>query len=213
MKQIKKGLLILLGLVLLSSAAYFTLTPNGKTLSLVIYHNVFKSSTEFSVDGDKLYMNGYICSKTPDQLEKIINNNPQIKTIVMLEVTGSLDDESNFPMAKWVREQGLNTHLTKNSDIESGGTDFFLSGVNRTMEQGAKIGIHSWRDAISNSEAKDLPKDSPEHKLNKEYIEKMLGNDSFYWYTIYAAPSDGMYFMSNDEIIEYNIVTKPIITE
>ena len=114
-------------------------------------------------------------------------------------------------MAKWVRKQGLNTHLTKNSDIESGGTDFFLSGVNRTMEEGALIGIHSWKDAISKAEAKDIPRNSPEHNLNRNYIEEMLGDDSFYWYTIYAAPADGMYFMNNDEIMKFNIITQPII--
>ena len=206
-----KKLLLGLTITLLLFTAIFLFIPQTQMISLAIYHNYIKSSTEFTVDGEILYMNGYICGLTPNQLKKVITNNPQIKTIEMLEVTGSLDDEANFPMAAWVREKGLNTHLNKNSDIESGGTDFFLSGVTRTMDAGAKIGVHSWAEAGTNIEGKDLPKDHPDHEMNRKYIEDMLGNDSFYWYTLYAAPADGMHFMTDEEILKYNMITEPIL--
>lgn len=208
--MIKKLLGLFLALaVLIGSLIAFV--PEARLIATVVYHNNIKSSTQFTVDEDKLYMDGYICSKTPDHLKKIIAENPQIKTIVMKEVTGSLDDEANLPMAKWVREQGLDTYLTKESDVESGGTDFFLAGNKRTMERGAKIGVHSWAEVGSGIEAKDLPKDHPDHEMNRKYIEDMLGKDDFYWYTIYAAPAEGMYFMNEDEILKYNMVTEDII--
>lgn len=206
----KKFILVILSLVIISGAAV-TLIPEARLIAYVIYYNTITSSTEFEVEGENLYMNGYICSKTPKQLEKIIANNPEIKTIIMQEVTGSLDDEANFPMAEWVRANGLNTHLTEDSDVESGGTDFFLSGNVRTMEDGAKIGVHSWAEAGTSKEAKDLPKDHPDHELNRKYIEDMLGDDEFYWYTIYAAPADGMHFMTTEEILKYNLITESII--
>lgn len=204
----KLGILLVIIVVVLSGIIYFV--PEGRLLWMMIYHNSMVSSTEFRVDGELLYMNGEICSKTPKQLKKVIAENPNIKTIVMEDVPGSLDDESNFPMAEWVREIGLNTYLTKDSHVASGGTDFFLSGNKRTIENGAKLGVHSWRDTIG-TEAKDIPKDDPAHEMNRKYIENMLGKDDFYWYTIYAASADDIYYMNNEEVMKYNMITEPIV--
>ncbi|BES64168.1 hypothetical protein SANA_06070 [Gottschalkiaceae bacterium SANA] len=211
----KKLLLVLLGIVLLIALAV-AFVPQVRIIGLVVYHNVFVSSTKFEVAGNDLYMDGYICSKTSAQLKKIIEENPQVTRIVMKEVTGSLDDETNLEMSIWVHEKGLDTHLLKDSDIESGGVDFFESGINRTMENGAKIGVHSWASVGANSEEvlpKDLPKDDPEHKKYVDYTIRMLGSDEFYWYTIKAAPAEGMYMMTNDEIEHFGLVTQPIIMD
>ena len=39
----------------------------------------------------------------------------------------------------------------------------------------------------------------------------MLGSDDFYWFTIEAAPADDIYYMTNQEIIDYGLITEPII--
>jgi hypothetical protein len=77
-----------------------------------------------------------------------------------------------------VRELGLDTHLTADSWIESGAVDVFAAGVQRPMEQGAKLGVHSWTDGTL--DAKDYPRDSPEHEKNRAFIEAMLGSDAFF---------------------------------
>lgn len=205
----KKANIIILGVMVVIIVALI-FNPQLKMIAYSVFINSIKV-TEFNVDGDKLYMNGEINSKTPKQLKEIITENPKIKTIVMLEVPGSNDDEANFPMARWVREHGLNTHLAKDSMVASGGTDFFLAGYKRTMEDGAKIGVHSWLDVGTGKEAKDIPKEHPDHEMNRKYIEDMLLRDDFYWYTIYSAPADDIYFMTNEEILKYNLVTEPIM--
>ncbi len=162
-------------------------------------------TTKFTVEGETLFMSGEINSKTDDQFEEIIAANPQIKTVVECVVPGSLDDDTMIPLSYRVRELGLNTHLTADSDIASGGVDFFLAGVERTMEDGAMIGVHSWSDGVN--EAKDYPRDAPEHEANRRYIEDMLGNDAFYWFTIYAAPAADIYYMNSGEITQYQLTT------
>ena len=107
-----------------------------------------------------------------------------------------------------MRELGLHTKLLATSSIESGGVDLFLAGIERTMVDGAHIGVHSWSDGIR--DAADFPRDSPEHENNRKYIEDMLGRDDFYWFTIYAAPADGMHAMSHAEIEQYGLLTQPI---
>jgi len=206
---------ILIGIIVILIAAFSAAYKYNRTthiVTLIILHNHIYPSTKFRVDGDKLYMTGLISSLTPNQLKKAIEANPEIKTIVLEHINGSLDDSANFPMGKYVRDKGLNTYLKSDSKVSSGGTDFFLSGVNRTMEKGAYIGVHSWEgnDGTNVVEGKDIPRDDPQHRENAEYVDYMLGSEDFYWYTIYAAPANGMHRMSEDEILKYNVATKII---
>jgi len=50
----------------------------------------------FAVRGDWAIMNGEITSKIVEQLNTLVKNNPQVKTIVMANVPGSSDDEMNL---------------------------------------------------------------------------------------------------------------------
>jgi len=163
-------------------------------------------TTKFQVEGTRLFMEGEINSKTLAQFEEVYAANPDIETIVELVVPGSLDDDTMIALAYRVRELGLNTHLTATSEIYSGGVDLFLAGVERTMEPGAKIGVHSWSDGFK--DAADYPQDAPEHEQNRLYIERMLGDDAFYWFTIYAAPADDIYVMTDAEVRQYGLLTE-----
>ncbi|SMX32202.1 hypothetical protein [Octadecabacter ascidiaceicola] len=163
--------------------------------------------TEFTVQGDTLLMNGEINSKTLDQFEAVIAANPNVTTLREGIVPGSLDDDTMIALAYRVRELGLDTELLANSEIASGGVDLFLAGVERRAERGAIVGVHSWSDGIK--DAADYPREAPEHEQNRKYIEDMLGEDAFYWFTIYAASADDIYNMTDEEIIEYKLLTEP----
>jgi hypothetical protein len=167
--------------------------------------------TIFEVKGNEVYMSGLINSQTYNQFVKIIEENPQITTIVELDMEGSIDDHTMIKLAYYVREKGLNTKLLSYSDINSGAVDLFLAGVKRTMEKGAHIGVHSWSNGFK--EAKEFPKDAKEHEMNRKYIEDMLGKDEFYWFTIYVAPAGEIYEMTEEEIQKYGLLTQPIIRE
>ena len=161
--------------------------------------------TEFEVRGTELFMSGEINSKTMDQFNAIYAAHPEIKTLVELDVPGSLDDETMIPLAYRIRSLRLNTKLLATSEIYSGGVDLFLAGVERTIERGATIGVHAWAD--STNDATDYPRGAPEHELYRKYVEDMLGSDGFYWFTIYAAPPDGIHIMSNAELRQFGVAT------
>ena len=163
-------------------------------------------TTDFQVVDDRLYMNGEINSRTLEQFNAIYAAHPEIKTLIQLHVPGSLDDDTMIALGYRVRSLGLNTHLTEASEIYSGGVDLFLAGVERTMVPGAVLGVHSWSDG--ERDAKDFPLTAPEHDQNRDYIDAMLGSGSFYWFTIYAAPADGMHIMTRDEIRKYGLLTR-----
>ena len=61
---------------------------------------------------------------------------------------GSIDDHTMIKLAYYVRKKWLNTKLLSYSDINSGAVDLFLAGVERTMEKGAHIGVHSWSNGF-----------------------------------------------------------------
>ena len=198
---------ILLG-VLALIAVLAVVFPDVLILPYILYLNV-RTTTTMEVHGDEIWMDGTINGKTYDQFVKLLDANPQVTTVVEGNIPGSVNDDTMIKLAYFIREQGLNTHLRSTSQINSGGVDLFLSGVERTMERGAHIGVHSWADGLT--QAQDIPRENPAHKQNAQYVLDMLGSDDFYWYTIYAAPSDGMHEMSEEEIMKYGLLTQPIM--
>ncbi|MCG8352289.1 MAG: hypothetical protein MI924_31375 [Chloroflexales bacterium] len=160
----------------------------------------------FTVSGETAVMTGVIDSTIQESIERLLAENPQVTTIVMQDVEGSVDDDANLIAARYVREQGLHTHIPHNGLVASGGTDFFLAGVKRTAESGAQIGVHSW--AGGSVAGSDLPKDHPEHKKYLDYYNEMGVPTEFYWFTLQAASSEEMHWMSAQEQQQYHITTQ-----
>jgi beta-lactamase class D len=176
----------------------------GCTQLLVVALNQV-DMTKISVQGNKMYLMGDFNSKSYRTVRQAIDTHPKVKTIVLTASSGSLDDDTTFKLARYIREKGLNTHLINQSVIASGAVDLFLAGKQRSMEKGAKLGVHSWSDG--SKEAKDFPRNHSEHKLNASYINDMLGKDDFYWFTIYAASADEIYWMKPAEVQQYGLIT------
>ena len=126
-----------------------------------------------------------------------------------VSVEPAKDDETNLKLGNRVRDLGLDTHLTADSEVHSGGTDLFLAGVERSMEEGAIIGVHSW--AEGNRAGADFPKDDPVHESYVSYTARMLGSADFYWFTLDAAPVEDTYIMTPADIAKYGLLTKPVV--
>lgn len=175
-----------------------------------IAYSIMSMSEEkvsFKVVEDKAIMTGVIDRSAIKAVEDLIANHPEVKTIVMKNVPGSMDDESNLIASRLVRKAGLNTFVPADGMIASGGTDFFCAGVKRTIEDGAEIGVHSWAgDGVSN--ANKLPKDHPEHQKYIDYYNEMEIPEAFYWFTIKAAPAESIHNMSRTELVEYKLVAE-----
>ena len=209
--NIKKTVLwivgIIVGLVMIIAVLAF-MFPDALILPYALYMNM-RTTTTFEVHGEEIWMDGFINGKTYDQFVQLLEENPQVTKLVEGIVHGSLNDDVMIELAYYVRQQGLNTHLRSTSQIDSGGVDLFLSGVERTMERGAHIGVHSWSDGIV--QAKDIPPEDERHRKNAEYINAMVGSEDFYWFTIYASPANGIHEMTEEEIEEYGLLTQPIM--
>ncbi len=153
------------------------------------------------VKGEKAFVNGTLGETFYHLLEKTLDENSQLNTIVLLEIPGSVNDEWNLKSCKLLFKKGLNTELLNNSIVESGGTDLFVSGSKLFIADGAKIGVHSW--AGDDLVAAELPKNHAEHTMFLEFYSEIGVDSSFYWYTLKAAPAEGMHFMTKSEINKY----------
>ena len=157
-----------------------------------------ESAAAFEIDGDVATMAGTIDGTTPDRVAALVAEHPDVRSIVMRDVPGSVNDEANLEAARKVREAGLSTHLLADSVIASGGTDFFLAGAVRTIEPGARVGVHSWGGG--EEEALDLPRDHEAHRPYLDYYGDMGVPADFYWFTLEAAPADGIHWMTEAEL-------------
>lgn len=169
-------------------------------------------TSEFKIAGDEAFLSGALGTITYHQLKHIIKNNPEVKTIVFNRVEGSINDEINMHTGRILREAGLNTKVLSDSDIASGGVDLFAAGVERIVEKGAKLGVHSWGGGPSEGDlqANKIPKDHPAHQYQLRYFRQMLGAElgpDFYFYTLNAAPLESIHYMSDQEIKDWKLAT------
>lgn len=166
-------------------------------------------TTTLTVVEDTVEMSGVINAKTYTQFLQMAEAHPGVSTIVMTDVEGSIDDETNLRLSTWVAARGYTTVVKPESEIASGGTDFFLAGKQRIVHEGARIGVHSWSDGEVEGGA--LPPDHPNHH---SYIDFFVATgmtmpqaEDFYFFTIHSAPADGMHWMSKAEMERYGVFT------
>ncbi|MFT7616440.1 MAG: hypothetical protein ACI97A_000061 [Planctomycetota bacterium] len=167
----------------------------------------------FVVNEDRAIMSGTIDGSTPGAVLRLRLEHPQIRIIEMHNVPGSADDHSNLLAADLVRKHGYDIHLADGGEIASGGVDFFCAGTRRTVGQNTRIGVHSWAEGEDGREGADLPNDHPEHAMFLEFYKAMGIPEAFYWFTLKAAPADGIHWMSPKEISHFGLTQERVKSE
>jgi Ca2+-binding EF-hand superfamily protein len=173
---------------------------------LTVFLVAVNAPAGFRVADGVAVMSGVIDSETPARVLRLVFEHPDVRTIEMTFVPGSIDDEANLRAAAVVRRFGFTTLLRRQSTIASGGTDFFLAGKQRVVEAGALLGIHSWGGP--GFEGQDVPRDDPQHRLYLDYYEEMGIPAEFYWRTLEAAPADGIHWMTEPELERFRFRTE-----
>ena len=163
---------------------------------------------KYTVQGTNLYMDGILNSNTYTQIKNLLDQNPQVDTIILVNVNGSIDSNNTMELGYLIRERGLNTHLKHDSFIVSGGVTLFIAGVERTMEGNPIVGIHSWSTFFSSVDGRDLLTNEPTHQIFVKYHQDMLGHDEFYWFALDAAPSNDYHYMTEREMRQYGLLTR-----
>ena len=157
--------------------------------------------------GDLLFVRGVVDGGSRDQVYDALKDAPNVHVVVLTSVPGSADDEGNLELGRMLRGAGVTTYLPAQALVASGGTDLFLSGAQRIVERGAMVGVHSWADG-DGTFGGELPRDDRAHQAYLEYYREMGIPEDFYWFTLQAAPPDGIHWMTEAELEDYAIYTE-----
>lgn len=163
--------------------------------------------TDTFVDGDRLFVAGTLNAMTYDEISRHLTEHPGLKTVILEDIDGSIDDEANLQTAMLIHNAGLDTLVPADGIIESGAVDLFCAGQNRIAERGARIGVHSWADG-DGVEGGKISRSSDEHQIYLDYFEAVDCPVSFYWFTLEAAPASGIHYMTEAELISYQVATE-----
>ncbi len=162
---------------------------------------------EFRVLGDTAFGNGPTDASSYEYVATFLKNHPKVTHLVFQDMPGTSSGEINLEIARLIRQRGMSIHLEKDSVIASGAVDLFVAGTKRTMECGAKIGVHAWR-AGTGRKADDMHRD-PLQSTFEDFLVEMGLDRSFYQFKQDAAPPSGMYFMTQKDIERFGLLTEP----
>ena len=87
---------------------------------------------------------GTMAGQAECKLRRLARDVPDLETLILLDVPGTVDLIDTQAATRFVRKQGWNTVVPANGSIASGGVMLFLGGVTRTVERGGKVGVHAW---------------------------------------------------------------------
>lgn len=182
---------------------------NTLNIDITIFESQIGSGTsQIDVVGENAFVSGVLGTNTYNQVLEVNASSPNVKTFILIDIDGSENDDVNVNTGRLIREAGYGTHVPSNGTIASGGVDLFTSGVKRTKDSGATIGVHSWC-CYEGVTADQLPTDSPGHDSQLAYFREMLGNENgsnFYFFTLQAAPFDDIHNMTDAELNQYQLL-------
>ena len=183
-----------------------TATQGLFTIRLVINESFFEAgNSAITIEGTNAKLNGTLGTKTYIQMQSLIQNNPDVKTLVLQEIDGSINDAINMHTGRLIRNAQLTTSITADSDVNSGGVDLFAAGLTREYQTGGKVGVHSWC-CIDGKSAHLLAKEHSAHGAQLTYFREMLGKElgpEFYFFTLNAATFDNIHVMKIVELTKY----------
>lgn len=164
-------------------------------------------SLVIDVEGNSAYLSGVLGSDLVKQLSDMVRKNPNVTDLVLVDVPGSVDQEATMEGARLIRRLGLNTSIAQTGYVLSGGVDLLLGGVTRSIGAGAGIGVHAWSDG-TRIKATNLNVSDPVHAAYVNFYLEMGVPERFYWFSLDAAPADRVYFLSPEEVYDFQLATE-----
>ena len=119
--------------------------------------------TGFLPEGETIYISGSINADTAAGFAAVREANPKAKRLVFLQADGPAGSAEAMGFGRAVREAGFSTHLRNDSVITGGAIDAFVGGTQRTIEDGAVIGVVRGADADA----------------HKSFATEMTGGDGY----------------------------------
>ena len=161
---------------------------------------------KFHVQGQAAYVTGSTDSKSHNLIKKFVRENPDVKTLILQSMPGTQDMDTNRRVVMDLRAAGLATHVPADGRIASGAVDWFIAGSPRTIECGAKIGVHSW--GTKAGERGDKTFYDGQLRTQRYFLDRMGVDPAFYEFTRSAAGPNDIYWLSVEDMLRYGLLTE-----
>jgi hypothetical protein len=142
------------------------------------------SSAQFRVDDDRLHVSGRLTLASTERLQTILEETDGVEMLVLGDVAAESDATSLMQKGLVVRGAGLATEVADGVVLSGDAVYLFLAGTERRLGEGAEMVVGDWQSRVGPASA--LPRDHPAHQERRDYVERMLGSDAFYWYMLEA---------------------------
>jgi hypothetical protein len=158
----------------------------------------------FTLDGDRAIVRGTLGPTTPERLQAALDANPDLRTLVLANVPGTVDALQSDEAARMGRRANLATCVPADGYIASGAVDLFLAGaIRRVHPSYGGIGVHGWiteaclptgmcpvaADEEGCVIGSTLAMDDPQHDPFLDYYADIAIDESLYWWIFDRAPS------------------------
>ena len=164
-------------------------------------------NAHFVILGTDAYMSGTLDSDAPELVDRLLAHEPRVRRIIMINVPGTVDSSNSLVAARKIYDAKVATVVPRGGEIVSGGVDFFAAGTPHIVEEGAKVGVHSWAyywfDILPDSGASKRNAKDPLHLEYINFYNTVDVDESFYWFTLRAAPPTELHYMTPEEIDKY----------
>jgi hypothetical protein len=162
------------------------------------------SAARFETDGDRLVVSGRLTLASTERLDRILEENGDLSTLVIGDVETGGDVTSLLQKGALVRRAGLATLVAPGVTLEGDGVYLFLSGIDRQLGEGAALAVADWQ--TPDGPASALPPDHPAHAERLDYVTRMLGSGEVYR-AMLEAGRNGTGAMPADELLSLGILT------
>ncbi len=142
------------------------------------------SSAQFQVEGDRLSVSGQLTLASTERLDRLLEEHEGLTTFVVGDVSPESDATSLMQKGLLLRGAGLETEVAADITLVGDAIYLFLAGVERRLATGAALVATDWQTRVG--PASLLPPEHPAHQERLDYVQRMLGSDAFYWYTLEA---------------------------
>ncbi len=139
------------------------------------------------VDTTHAALVGEIDDKSPALFREMLQANPGIRTLELVDCPGTSDDGANLTLGRLIRHHGIATDVPSGGSVRSGGVEIFLAGKTRHAAPDAEFGVHAWKDEDGH-QPDDFAPDAGPNKAYLDYYREM---------GLSAEDADGLYALTN----------------
>lgn len=158
----------------------------------------------FAIDRSKLYVGWILDTSLVCQLAYILDKNPDVRTLVLTNISDSVDPKQTRKAALFLRSKRITTVLSPGAIVRNGGIDLFLWGVTRQLGDENNF---TMTYQLEEPTLASLDMSNPAHVSHLDFYAT-LGIPTGFYRDMLEKASNETYRLSLQDMMSYWFLTK-----